>query len=106
MNTPEDRERMSKLQELENEIYQEQHARKPEVPAAEIPLYQTKKHQPAENSLKKLSRKIIKYAKFTGFVVGGIAMIKVGFFIGMWLTYLIMAGIIAGIGYQIFLKDD
>ena len=52
MNTPEDLERVSKLQELENEIYREQHTRKPEVPAAEIPLYQTKKHQPVENSLK------------------------------------------------------
>jgi hypothetical protein len=48
----------------------------------------------------------VKYAKFTGFVVVGIAIVKAGFFISMWITHLIMAGIVAGIGYQLFLKDD
>ena len=117
MNTPEDKEREFKqreaqlkarerelrLRELETEIYQEHQFSEPQAGASEVPFYKTKKHQPAENSLQKFGKKIVKFAKFAGFVVAGI---KVGFFIGMWITYLIMAGIIAGIGYQIFLKEE
>ena len=39
-------------------------------------------------------------------MVAGIAIVKTGFFVGMSITYLIMMGIIAGIGYQIFIQDD
>jgi len=120
MNTPKDRdrefslreaelqakERELRLRELETEIYQEQKVNEPEITNPEPPLYKTTKHNPPENSIQKFGRKMVKFAKFAGFVVGGIAIIRVGFFIGMWITYLIMAGIIAGIGYQIFLKDD
>jgi len=120
MNTPEDREkefnlreaelqakeRELRLRELETEIYQEHKISEPDIANLEPPLHKTRKHNPPENSIQKFSRKMIKFAKFGGFVVAGIAIIKVGFFVGMWITYLIMAGIIAGIGYQIFLKDD
>ena len=120
MNTPEDKEkefssreaelqakeRELRLRELETEIYQEQRINNPEIANPEPPLHKTTKHNPPENSIQKFGRKIVKFAKFAGFVVAGIAIIKVGFFVGMWITYLIMAGIIAGIGYQIFLKDD
>ncbi|MDJ0588368.1 MAG: hypothetical protein QNJ72_00010 [Pleurocapsa sp. MO_226.B13] len=117
MTTPEDKEREFKLRkaeleakerelrlrELEAEIYQEQKTHEVDI---DPPLYETKKHNPPENSLQKLSKKLVKFAKFTGFVIAGIAIIKIGFFVGMWVTYLIMAGIVAAIGYQIFLKDD
>ncbi len=118
MSTPKDREfkhreaelqakqRELRLRELEIEIYEQQKARKPEVVTAEPSLSQTRRHNPPENSIQRFGRNIIKYAKFTGFVVVGIAIVKAGFFIGMWITYLIMAGIVAGIGYQLFLKDD
>ena len=117
MSTPEDRERdfnlrkaeleakerELRLREMEAEIYQDQKS-----PAINIdpPLHRTTKHNPAASSIQQFTRKIVKFAKFAGFVVGGIAIIRIGFFIGMWITYLIMAGIIAAIGYQIFLKDD
>ncbi|MEL6493535.1 MAG: hypothetical protein AAFQ41_00230 [Cyanobacteria bacterium J06623_7] len=120
MSTPEDKqrefelreaelqakERELRLRELETEIYQEQKSSKSEVDDFEPPLYKTSKHNPSESSLQRFSRKVIKFAKFGGFVIGGIVVIRVGFLIGMWITYLIMAGIIAGIGYQIFLKED
>ena len=118
MTTPEDKkrelnrreaklqakERELRLRELETEIYREQEAQTEVV--AEPPLSQTRKEQPKPNSIQKFGRKLAKFAKFVGFVVGGIAIIKVGFFVGMWLTYFVMAGIIAVIGYQIFLKED
>ena len=83
-----------RLRELETQIYREP------------PLYKTRKHKSPENALIKFSRKIVNFAKFTAFVLVGIVFIRVGFLIGMWITYLIMTGIIAFIGYQIFLKDN
>ncbi len=117
MSTPEDKEREFnlrqakleakerelRLREMEAEIYQEQKTQEVEI---EPQLYRTKKHNPADNSIQKFGKKIVKFAKFSAFVIGGIAIIRIGFFIGMWITYLMMAGIIAAIGYQIFLKDD
>ena len=119
MTTPEDRERELrqkeleiqareqeiKLKELETQIYQEQRQTR-EIDYPEPPLHKTKKHKPPENSLKKFSKKLVKFGKFAGFVVLGIAFIRIGFFVGMWITYIGMAGIIAFIGYQIFLSDD
>lgn len=119
MTTPEDRARELKrreleieakeqeirLRELEMEIYQEQRQERG-INTPEPPLYKTRKHQPSENSLKKFGKKLVKFGKFTVFVVVGIAFIRVGFWLGMWITYLLLASIIAFIGYQIFLKDD
>lgn len=118
MTTPEDREQELKrkeleiqareqeirLRELETQIYQEQRQAR-EINFPEPPLYETKKHKPSESSLKKLGKKLVKFGKFTGFVVIGIAFIRVGFLVGMWITYLALAGIIGFIGYQIFLND-
>ena len=118
MTTPEDKERELnrreaelqakerelRLRELEIKIYREQEAQTEVV--AEPPLYQTRKERPKPNSIQRFGRKLIKFAKFAGFVVAGIAIIKVGFFVGMWLTYFLIAGIIAVIGYQIFLKEN
>ena len=117
MSTPEERKlkqkeaellakhRELRLRELEIEIYEEQKAIKPETIAAKAHLYQ-KRHEPKKNSIQKLGRKIINYIKFAVFMVAGIAIVKTGFFVGMSITYLIMMGIIASIGYQIFIKDD
>ena len=106
MSTPEDKHRELRLRELEVEIDREYKSRQPKVSAVEPPLYNTRRHNPPKNSLQKFGRKIVKFAKFTGFVICGIAIIRAGFFIGMWITYLTMAGIVAAIGYQIFLKED
>lgn len=106
MTTPEDRERELKLRELEMELDRQQQIKQAEVNVPEPPLYPTKKYPASGNSLQRFGGKIVRFAKFTGFMVAGIAIIKAGFFIGMWLTYLIMAGIIAAIGYQLFLKED
>jgi hypothetical protein len=118
MGTPKDREfeqreaelqakqRELRLRELEIEIYEQQKVSKPEAVTAEPSLSWTRRHNLTKNPIQKFAGNIVKYAKFIGFVVGGIAIVKAGFFIGMWISYLIMAGIIAGIGYQLFLKDD
>ena len=100
------KEKELRLREIEAEIYQEQQAQQSQEIDFDPPLSRTQKHNPADNAIQKLGKKILKFAKFGGFVIGGIAIIKIGFFIGMWITYLIMAGIIATIGYQIFLKED
>lgn len=99
------REQEIRLRELEIKIYEEQtQAREVDVP--EPPFYATKKHQTPENSLQKFGKKLVKFGKFAGFVVAGIAFIRVGFLLAMWITYLVLAGSIAFIGYQIFLNDE
>lgn len=97
------RERELRLREMEAEIYQDRQSQEVDI---DPPLHRTEKHNPPDSSIKKFGKKMVKFAKFTGFVIAGIAIIRVGFFVGMWITYLMMAGIIAAIGYQIFLKDD
>lgn len=117
MTTPEDKEKELKLRqaeleakerelrlrELETEIYQEH---KVQAVNLDPPLYRTQKHNPEANGIQKFGKKLVKFAKFGVFMIAGIAIIKIGFFVGMWITYLIMAGIVAVLGYQIFLKDD
>lgn len=99
------KERELRLRELATEICQEEITNEPEV-NLEPDLYQTRKHNPSANSLQRFGRKIIKFAKFSVFVVAGIAVIKVGFVVGMWIAHLILVSIVAAIGYQIFLKDE
>ena len=118
MSTPENQEfkrreaellakqRELRLRELEIEIYEEQKAKKSKVIAVEPPLSQTRRYDSKENSLQRLGRKIVKYTKFSLFVIVGFAIVKTGFLIGMSITYLVLVGIIAAIGYQIFLKED
>ena len=119
MTTPEDREREFqlrqaeleakerelRLREIETEIYHEQKTVEVEG-NSEPPLYRTSKHNPPQTSIQKLTKKTIKFAKFGGFVVVGIAVITVGIKLGMWIAYAIMAAIIGTVGYQIFLKGD
>ena len=99
------KEQELRLRELELEIHRD---RKPkvEVYSAEPPLSATRKHQPGKNPIQRLGNKLVKFAKFGGFMIIGIALIKAGIFIGMWLTYSVIALVMAGIGYQIFLKDE
>ncbi|MEM7590836.1 MAG: hypothetical protein AAF383_04850 [Cyanobacteria bacterium P01_A01_bin.83] len=119
MTTPADRERELqlreaqlqakeqelRLRELETEIYQEPKTFISDHNSAEPPFYQTTKHK-QKGGLHKFGLKLVKFTKFVGFVVAGIAIMKVGFLVGMWITYLILTGIIAAIGYSIFLKDN
>lgn len=116
MTTPEDKERQLnrreakleakerelRLRELEIEVHREE-TKKAEVDSE--PFYQTQKHQPKPNLIQTFGRKLVKFAKFAGFIVAGIALIKAGFLVGMWLTYFALTAIMAVISYQIFLKD-
>ena len=99
------KERELRLRELETEIYREQQTSATELDPVEPPLSQTTKHH-QEKGLRHLGHKIVKFAKFIGFVVAGVAILKVGFFVGMWITYLLLTGVIAAVGYSIFLKDN
>lgn len=101
MTSPEEQE--SRLRELEIEIGRKAEQSQPNYDR--IPVYRTKRHNPPQNAIQKFGSKIIKYAKFTAFMVLGVGIIRAGFLIGMWLTYFALASIIAFIGYQIFLKD-
>jgi hypothetical protein len=89
-----------RLRELELEITQNNQD------SGGIPHYQTRKHQESSGSLQKLSKKIIKVGKFLGFTIITIALMRIGFFVGMWLAYGLMTLAIIFIGYQIFLKDN
>lgn len=112
MTNPENREQELRrkeqeirLRELETQIYQEQKQTK-DVNYSQPPLYKTRKHKPPENALRRFSRKVIKLVKFAGFVIIGITFIRVGCLLGMWIAYLAITGIIAFIGYQIFLNEN
>lgn len=94
-----------RLRELETEVHQQYKYQEIEVDPLP-PLYQTTRQKKAEGSIRKFGRKIVKVAKFLGFAVLSIAVIRFGFFIGMWMAYFFLLGIISFIGYQIFLKDD
>jgi hypothetical protein len=82
MTTPEDREQELRrkeleiqareqeirLKELETQIYQEQRQAR-DINSPEPPLYETKKHKPSDSSLQKFTKKLVKFGKFTAFVV-------------------------------------
>ena len=102
MTSPEEQE--SRLRELEIEIERGE-KQKRQLDRDPTPVYRTKKHNPPQNVIQKFGSKIVKYAKFTAFVLVGIGVIRAGFLIGMWLTYFVFASVIAAIGYQIFLKE-
>ncbi|MDY7012021.1 MAG: hypothetical protein SVX43_00240 [Cyanobacteriota bacterium] len=112
MNSEDNRER--ELKRREHELRQrEQELRlrelEAEINGAEPPLHKTTKHNPPESKVKLWGRKLVKIAKFVGFVLVGIALVQVALVIGAWVTYLLMAGLaggIAWIGYAIFFKDD
>ncbi len=90
-----ERELELKLRELELDI-QEQ----------EPDLYATEKHNPPPNSWQIFRKKLTKVAKFLGFALGTIVLIRLGFLIGMWIAYAILALGIIFISYQIFLGND
>ncbi|MEM9275060.1 MAG: hypothetical protein AAGA80_19155, partial [Cyanobacteria bacterium P01_F01_bin.143] len=91
MTTPEDREQELRrreleiqakeqeirLREMEIELYQGQKQAK-EIDSSS-PLYETKKHNSPESSLKRFGRKLVKFGKFVGFIIIGVACIRVGF---------------------------
>jgi cation transport ATPase len=89
-----------RLRELELEITQSDRDNE------ENTHYQTRKHEISSSSLQRLSKKIIKVGKFLGFTIVTIALMRVGFFVGMWLAYGLITLVIILIGYQIFIKDS
>ena len=72
----------------------------------EIPHYDTRKQEQSPSSLKKLTKKLLKVGKFLGFTVLTIALMRLGFVVGMWLAYGLITLVIAFISYQIFMGDS
>ena len=90
-----EREKAIRLRELEAEIYQQHQENQP-------PLYETIQQKPSENKLRRWGRKLLRLAKFFGFVVIVLVAIKLAY----WVAFGIMIGGIAWIGYKIFLEGD
>ena len=98
------KEREIRLRELEIEVNQQY--RKLENSQSEVSLHRIEKHNKSGNKLKKISKKIVKFAQFICFVVVGFSLVRFGWLIGVWLTHIAIITIIAFIGYQIFLNDN
>ncbi|MGK7934078.1 MAG: hypothetical protein AB4041_21975 [Microcystaceae cyanobacterium] len=93
------REQALRLRELEAELSQNKASQEP-------PISPTCKHEPSPNSLAVKWKKMVKFVKFLGFTLLGIALLRVGLMVGLWLSYVVLAGIIGFIGYKIFLAED
>lgn len=98
------KEREIRLRELEIEV-DRQH-KNTEVDSSEAAFHPTQKHNPTDSNLQTLSKKIVKFAKFFGFVVVGFSLIRLGLLVGVWLSYIGIISLVAFIGYHIFLKKD
>jgi hypothetical protein len=94
-----DREHALRLRELEAEIHNKYSDR-------DAPYHQTQKYEPEEGSLQRGWKKLVKWAKFIGFVIVGIGVVWVGVQVGMFLTYALIASVVGFIGYKIFLEKD
>lgn len=75
-----------------------------ELDRQEPPLYETKKHS-EERQMAGIANKLVKYGRFVGFIIMGIALVKAGFIVGFWLSNAILLAIIGFISYNIFLKN-
>ncbi|MGL5832499.1 MAG: hypothetical protein ACRC1Z_04605 [Waterburya sp.] len=95
------REAEIKLRELELEITQQHN-----LDNGDIPHYQTKKYEAPANSLQKLGKKLIRVGKFLGFTIATIALMRLCFFVGMWLAYGLITLVVIFIGYQIFMGNS
>ena len=73
---------------------------------SEPPLYNTKKHHSNDNKITRLGKNIVRYGKFIGFVVIGIALAKAGVIVGLWLTNTVILAIFGFIGYKLFIESD
>ncbi|MCP2728381.1 hypothetical protein [Limnofasciculus baicalensis] len=101
MNSPNDKEQ--ELKRLEQEIKKREQALRLRELEAEInppPLYQTVKHEQPEGKLQQWGRKLVLFGKFAAFVVVGYVVVRVSTVI----AGLVIVGIIAFIGYKIFLE--
>ena len=96
------REAEIRLRELELEINQ-QATQKEQV---DIPHYQTRKHEETPGYLQKMGKKALKIAKFLGFTIFTIALMRVSFLLGMWIAYAMITIFIIFIGYQIFITSN
>ena len=90
-----------RLRELELEINQKTQQHK-----VDIPHYQTRKHENTPSYWQKIAKKAIKIAKFLGFSIFTIALMRVSFLLGMWIAYAMITVFIIFISYQIFLSNS
>lgn len=93
------REQTLRLRELEAEIYQN-------GASQELPISPTRKHSPSPNRLTVTWKKTVKFVKFLGFTLLGIAILRLGLMLGLWLSYLVVISLIVLIGYKIFFSED
>lgn len=84
------REQAIRLKELEQEIYKQ-----------DPPLYYPKPDKPKPNKLERWRRKAINVAKFTAFVVAGVAAIN----LASWMVGLAIVGGLGWFGYKLFLES-
>ena len=115
MNSPDDREQeilrqerelqerelALRLREMEAEIY-EREKKEQATPAEQLPLYQTRKHNPPENFFRRWGRRLVIGAKFCAIVIAAIVMLKIAY----WLSVMIMVGGIGWITYQVLLDRE
>ena len=101
----EKRETQLRLRELELED-QMQRLEGQKKQGEEAFFYETKKHEPSEGKLQVWGRKLIKIGKFSLFVIVGFAVVRVGLILSIWMVYFGLAGLMAWIGYEMFLKED
>lgn len=105
MNSQNDQE--DEFQRLERELQERERAIRLREIQAEInepqpPLYQTKKHQPPESSLKQRYGQLVNVGKFLALVVA----VVVAFKIASTLASVILVGAVAWVAYQLFLERD
>ncbi|MBR8827580.1 MAG: hypothetical protein DSM107014_06665 [Gomphosphaeria aponina SAG 52.96 = DSM 107014] len=77
--------------------------RQMQITQQESPLYPTKKYNAQQ--IQPLGRKLVQVGKFVVFVVVGIAMMRAGLFLGIWIARGAIAALIAFVGYKIFLEE-
>lgn len=101
MNSQNDQE--NEFQRLERELHKRERAIRLREIEAEIndlqaPLYQTKKHQPPESSLKQRYRQLLNVGKFFVLVIA----VAVSFKIATSLATVILVGGVSWVAYKLF----
>ncbi len=92
-----ERENAIRLREIEAEIDRGERQK-----AAEAQIITSKKQATPNSKPKLWNRKLIRIAKFSGFVILMIVLVR----IGAWLVTIATIGAIAWVGYKLFLEED
>ena len=101
----EEREKLLRLKELENEIYERAEREKEDRirdQQKEPDFYPTRKDNPPENKLVRWQKKAMNIVKFGGFMVAAFITIKVAY----TLSLVIMITGIGWFAYKIFIEKD